>query len=379
MDRVLRMSRAAAIGLLSVSCVGCSTLGLTLYPAGAVLTTEAHAVLESSRIPQGIARENAKVALPSHVLQPGDAVLVEPVNLERDLRLPADQTVMSDGSLDLGPYGRVIVAGREIEQAEMLIEQQIVSQIREQRAACRQYANETDQATIDAEALPDSCDGIAINVRLLEPVQHFYVLGEVNAPGSYPLSGHETVLDAIVAAGGLSSSANPCKILLARPTDPCDCRITLPVCYREIVQLGNTASNYQLRPNDRIFVASRSCMDELLFWRASKPCERCSGCNKASRDPSMASFAPMAVEGNTMIPPGSVGWTSVENDPLLPSDFVDRTSGTTANDLNSSPRFQMNGAQDGPLIVPQSDLKFDRGNDVDGELDFKALPGVRPN
>lgn len=364
------MCRVATIGLLLVSCLGCSTLGLTLYPAGAVLTTEADAVLASSRIPQGIARENAKVALPSHILQPGDAVLVEPANLERDLRLPADQTVMSDGSLDLGAYGRVIVAGREIEQAEMLIEQQIVSQIREQRAACRQYANETDQATIDSKVLPDACDGIAINVRLLEPVQHFYVLGEVNAPGSYPLSGYETVLDAIVAAGGLSSTANPCKILLARPTDPCDCRITLPVCYREIVQLGNTASNYQLQPNDRIFVASRSCMDELLFWRASKPCERCAGCNKACRDPSLVSSAPMAIEGNAMIRPGSVGWTPLENDPLRPSDLVDRKSDAATDGLNSSRRFQMSRSQDSPLIVPQSDLKIDSGTDVDGELDF---------
>ena len=250
---------------------GCSTLGLSCYPSVATLTTETKDVLSASRVPAGIARENAKSVLPPHALQPGDALAIEPVNLERDLRLPADQVVLADGTVDLGPFGRVVVAGRSLEQAESLIEQQIAYQLRQQAEACAKFVSEDVRSRIEKEPLPENCDGIAINVRLLEPVHRFYVLGEVNAPGAYPLTGSETVLDAIVGAGGLSASANPCQILLARPTDPCECRVTLPVCYREIVQLGNTATNYQLQPGDRVFVASRSCLDELMFWRASRP------------------------------------------------------------------------------------------------------------
>jgi hypothetical protein len=105
--------RLAAVGLLSLSCTGCSTLGLSLFPTGATLTTEAEAVLNASQVPREIPRENAKTVLMPHALQPGDAVLIEPLNMESDLRLPADQTVLADGTIDLGPYGRVIVAGRD--------------------------------------------------------------------------------------------------------------------------------------------------------------------------------------------------------------------------------------------------------------------------
>ncbi|TWT82354.1 SLBB domain protein [Planctomycetes bacterium CA13] len=345
-------------GLLS----GCSTLGLSLYPSGATLTTEAKSVLDASRIPSGIPRENSKTVLPPHALEPGDSLLIEPVNL--DLRLPADQVVLADGTVDLGPYGRIVVAGQGLEQAESLIEQQIGFQIRQQRESCKQFAIGDDHQTIDSPPLPDDCDAIAVNVRMLDPVHRFYVLGEVNAPGSYPLSGYETVLDAIVAAGGLTSSANPCKILLARPTDPCDCRVTLPVCYREIVQMGNTASNYQLQPGDRVFVSTRSCMDELMFWRASRPCERCLGCNRACKNPSVTTAQPMAAVTNTMIPPGSVGWMRLANDPLRHNDLVENSGFDTPNATPSLSHFLSQPLQKAAVERPV------READVDGELDF---------
>ncbi|TWU04748.1 polysaccharide biosynthesis/export family protein [Stieleria varia] len=360
---------------------GCSSLGLSLYPAGATLTTEAEDVLNASRVPHSIARENAKTVLAPHTLQPGDAVLIEPLSYEQDLRLPADQTVMADGTIDLGPYGRVVVAGRDLEQAESLIEHQITSQMRVQRAACRELAgDEFDKEDI----LPANCDSIAVNVRLLEPVHRFYVLGEVNNPGAYPLAGYETVLDAIVAAGGLTSSADPCQILLSRPTDPCECRVTLPVCYREIVQLGNTASNYQLQPNDRVFIASRSCMDEILFWKADKPCARCSGCNQPCRNPENAGYKPMAMIENTMIPPGSVGMTSPPKDtattsrsPTAPS--ANEQSTPAVRDPDSTERKEMLGdwLQSGPGTIPP-----DGGSphsDADGELEFKPFAPARPS
>nr|WP_146536882.1 SLBB domain-containing protein [Rubripirellula reticaptiva] len=349
---------------------GCSTLGLSLYPSNSTLTKDAEAVLDASKIPVWLPRENAKSVLPPHALEPGDSLLIEPVSLERDLRLPADQVVLADGTVDLGPYGRVIVAGRDLEQAESLIEQQIAYQLRQQRDSCKELASEEDRKAIDAPALPDDCDAIAVNVRMLEPVHRFYVLGEVNAPGSYPLAGFETVLDGIVAAGGLTSSSNPCKILLARPTDPCGGRITLPVCYREIVQLGNTSSNYQLQPGDRIFVSSRSCMDELMFWQASRTCERCKGCNKACENPPVTSARPMAGVANTMIAPGSVGWMRLANDPLRPSDLMEpnQPGPTAAPASPSTLKDYLNNSTE-----PGASATTTEPSDVDGELSFPSF------
>ena len=38
-----------------------------------------------------------------------------------------------------------------------------------------------------------------------------------------------------------------------RPTPPRSCRVVLPICYRQITQLGDTSTNYQIKPGDRIY------------------------------------------------------------------------------------------------------------------------------
>src|SRR5437764_1093685 len=74
----------------------------------------------------------------------------------------------------------------------------------------------------------------------------FYVLGEVNSPGTFACSGRETVLDAILIAGGLTPRAAKGRIILTRPTAPKGCRMVLPVCYDDFVQEGDTSTNYQV-------------------------------------------------------------------------------------------------------------------------------------
>jgi hypothetical protein len=168
------------------------------------------------------------------------------------VRLPADQPVLPDGTIDLGRYGRLVVAGQTVEQIEAAVQTRVVSHTK---------------------------DAGPINVRLVSRQSKvFYVLGEVNAPGAFPLTGRETVLDGILIAGGLTDAASRKEIILSRPTPPDGCRVVLPICYEEIVQLGDTSTNYQLAPGDRIFVATRHFLEGLL------PCYRphdCPPCGKA--------------------------------------------------------------------------------------------------
>ena len=70
------------------------------------------------------------------------------------------------------------------------------------------------------------------------------------------------MLDGILAAGGLDQRASLTQIVLSRPTRPNGCRIVLPICYRKIVQLGDTTTNYQLMPGDRIFVPTRQVHED---------------------------------------------------------------------------------------------------------------------
>ncbi len=146
-----------------------------MFPTGDYLTKDAKFV--RNPVPRSVPapRELQKVVLPSYMIQPGDQLLVEPVNIDSQLRFPADQTVMPDGTIDLGRFGRLVVAGKTIE----VIEADVAAAIRA------------------VEPHPEP-----INVRLVNPQSAvYYVLGEVNSPGSYPLIGRETVLDGILAGG----------------------------------------------------------------------------------------------------------------------------------------------------------------------------------
>ena len=233
---------------------GCSLLGFSSVPVAHLMTEDTKELLGQAPKLSSVPRELDKQSLNVYTLQPGDQILIETVDGNLDVRLPADQEVLTDGTVDLGKYGRAVVAGSTLEQAESCIQEKI--------------ASSEEEAT-------------AINVRLIQPVHRYYVIGEVNSPGAYPLAGHETVLDGIMEAGGLTPKASACDLLLARPTTPCSCRVVLPICYRAITQLGDTSTNYQLRPGDRIFVARQSCKEELFAYVAgSKTCDRC--CKKQS-------------------------------------------------------------------------------------------------
>lgn len=243
----------------------------SLFPTGNYLTQSAREVLNASPQVARLPRELEKTVLPGLYLQPGDAVTLEVVDYTSEVRLPSDQQILPDGSLDLGKYGRVIVAGLTPEQAEQLIEERLLDAGEEKREQ--------------------------VNVRVLEPQSVYYVLGEVSSPGSYPLVGSETVLDAVVTAGGMTADASPCDVLLARPTHPGSCRVTLPICYRQITQLGDTSTNYQIQPGDRIYVGTKTLFESLAFWRTTTTCSRCR-CQPqvACPDPSIADYKnPIAV------------------------------------------------------------------------------------
>ncbi len=247
--------------LLNLACsMGCSSLGLSLWPSQFPLLRDTKDLAAQSPMPSGLASELSKVALETYYLEPGDRLLIEPVNLESEFRAIGDQKVQVDGSIDLGQYGRLRVSGMPVEAIEVAIEERIR----------------------EVSGKPES-----INVQLLEPnAAEVYVLGEVGSPGAYALDGHETVLDAILTAGGLTSQASPCDIVLVRPTAHCDKRVVLPVCYRQLTQIGDTTTNYQVQPGDRIVVGARTLREELSVWKQTTSCPRCNCEQKVECQPS---------------------------------------------------------------------------------------------
>ncbi len=63
--------------------------------------------------------------LSKHIVEPGDTLLVQPVELDAPIRLPPDQLVQPDGTIDLGQYGRPLVAGKNLSEVESIVRDRI--------------------------------------------------------------------------------------------------------------------------------------------------------------------------------------------------------------------------------------------------------------
>ncbi|MDB5311060.1 MAG: hypothetical protein JWO38_5262 [Gemmataceae bacterium] len=246
----IRFLGVFGVWALTFAVVGCETLGIS--PPANQLLPDTKAIRDSAPVPAPVPRELAKELHPPFVIEPGDTLLVQPVELDAPLRLPPDQTVFADGTIDLGTYGHLVVAGKT--------QDQIVTEV-------QQLINAKEKGK----------DAIRVTVRIIgRNSKVYYVLGDVNAPGAFPINGRETVLDGIIAAGGLTRKASEQNIVLSRPTPPDGCRVVLPVCYTNIVQLGDTSTNYQLQPGDRIYVPGKGLLEGLRPAR----CQRGGPCNR---------------------------------------------------------------------------------------------------
>jgi protein involved in polysaccharide export with SLBB domain len=243
-------ARSAVMAVALAALAGCTSGpgGSLFFPApGNRVTDSARYVRDVSAAPAGMPRELELHPAPPYIVQPGDVLLVQPASLSSSLRLPGDQPILPDGTIRLGQYGPLEVAGRTLDIIEADVKALLARQGQTDPVIVRLVARES---------------------------KVYYVLGEVNAPGAFQLKGRETVLDAIVAAGGLNSNASRKNILLSRPTAPDSCRVVLPVEYNDIVQLGDTTTNYQIRAGDRVYVPSKTfCEDLLAFFKHDK--EKC--------------------------------------------------------------------------------------------------------
>jgi protein involved in polysaccharide export with SLBB domain len=232
-----------------VACTSTPGTGFSLFPQGHKITDTAKGLRDANGHPLQVPRELEKIPQPPYVVEPGDVLLVQSADLDSPIRLPGDQPVLPDGTINLGKYGLLPVMGKTVPEIEVMV-----------RSTVR--AQEKDPGFI--------------TVRLVSRESKvYYVIGEVNSPGKFKLAGNETVLDAILQAGGLNSRGSRENIILSRPTKPNCPRIVLPVCWTQIVQMGDTTTNYQVTAGDRIYVPTRTCQEMVpcLNKRVKTPCK----------------------------------------------------------------------------------------------------------
>jgi polysaccharide biosynthesis/export protein len=167
-----------------------------------------------------------------------------------------DHLVRPDGSISLGLYGSVRVTGLTLPEAKAAIEAQL-SQFLEKPEV--------------------SVDVFAYNSKV------YYVIYDGGGNGQtvarLPVTGNETVLDAIAGLNGLSSVGDKHRIWVSRPAPACNgCDQILPVDWVGITTRAETATNYQLLPGDRIFVRADAFVTiDTYLGRFLNPFERLFG------------------------------------------------------------------------------------------------------
>ncbi len=137
-----------------------------------------------------------------------------------------------DGTINLRSYGLVRMTGLTVPEAQAALEKHLAKYL----------------------VAPElSVDVVAFSSKV------YYVITQGAGLGDnvrrFPITGNETVLDAISQINGLSQLSST-KIWISRPSAADAKKGTiLPVDWKAITQRGATASNYQILPGDRVFIA----------------------------------------------------------------------------------------------------------------------------
>jgi polysaccharide export outer membrane protein len=327
------------LGLLGT---GCTTTGPLLQPHSdnrEPLVSLASKADHTPPGPSGLPTEKDLVSFPPYVIEPPDILvvdviravpkgpyLVQPMDVlwvystKTPMAEPINgpYPVSTDGRVNLGPsYGAVMVADQTIEKAQETIRKQLATILKEpvvtlslaQSGGVQQirgehvvYSDGTIRlgtyggVRVVGMTLDEARAAIEAHLgsKLIKPVvsldvysfnsKYYYVITDGGGYGEQiyrlPNTGNEKVLDALALINGLPPVASRGRIWVARPAPAgAGCRDQiLPVDYCGITRGGQTATNYQILPGDRVYVmASPLVTGTTWFSRALAPVEQAFG------------------------------------------------------------------------------------------------------
>jgi hypothetical protein len=172
--------------------------------------------------------------LPPYVAEPPDILylsLTQPLNGDGGA-ITGKHLVAPDGRINLGKYGSVYVAGLTLEAIRAAIEKQLSTSMQNPEVAVDVFAYNS---------------------------QTYYVIMTNSVSGDTvqqcPITGNETVLDAIAQVGDNPIPATATLSVLRTPSGPTGRPKTLPVDWQEIRRGGSMDTNYQMMPRDRLIIS----------------------------------------------------------------------------------------------------------------------------
>jgi polysaccharide export outer membrane protein len=195
--------------------------------------------------------QQLNATLPKYVIEAPDVLLIEAVTKDAKTgttnRLPEQPVsgqfhVRLDGTVGLGLWGSVEVSNLTLDQAS---------------AAIRERLLKARPTELTAENLVVLVEVLASNSK------KYYVITDGDGGGEqvfpFPITGSETVLDALANINGLSDVAGERNVRIARrASKPGEPWVVLPVDWTAITQHGVTWTNYQLFPGDRLYVTRKA-------------------------------------------------------------------------------------------------------------------------
>ena len=204
----------------------------------------------------GLTVDEAKFAiedhLRTHLREPFASVTL--AEMAANQQIAGQHLVCPDGTVTLGSYGSVSVVGHSKAAAKAAIEAHLSTYL------------ENPEVSVDV---------FAYNSKVYYIVTQGAGLGD--AVYRLPITGNETVLDAISQINGLDPVSSK-QIWIARPAPGSQTVQILPVDWEGITALASTGTNYQVMPGDRVFVAEDKLVAlDMSIAKLTAPLERTMG------------------------------------------------------------------------------------------------------
>lgn len=184
---------------------------------------------------EGMTVSEAKGAVEAHLkdavglANPRVAVELPDVNGRQEIS--GEHLVRPDGTVSLGIYGSVYVAGMTVEEIKQAVEVHL-----------EEFVHQPE---------------IQVDVTAYNSKKYYVITdggGFGETVNTLPYTGNETVLDAIANIQGLSEVSSK-TLWISRPApNGTGCAQRLPVDWRAITEDGVTTTNYQLLPGDRVYI-----------------------------------------------------------------------------------------------------------------------------
>jgi polysaccharide export outer membrane protein len=200
-----------------------------VQPGGVVNLGAPYGTVKVTGMTVEAAQEEIRRVMALHVREP--LVSASLVEMSGRQQIAGTHLVGPDGTVTLGSYGSVAVVGLSVAETRAAIEQHLSLFLEDPEVAV---------------------DVFAYNSKVYYVVTQGAGLGD--GVTRFPITGNDTVLDAISNINGLTSVSSK-KIWIARPSPDCTQVQVLPVDWQAVTAGGVATTNYQILPGDRVFVA----------------------------------------------------------------------------------------------------------------------------